>query len=158
MKRVLTTAALGIAVAALGSSGAAAAPPQPADFTGPITGVCDFPVLIEITGKVKVIEHGDRVITVGPGQKVTLTNQATGKRVRYNIAGSFHDRVLADGTLVSKGVGRNLLFTERLGLLLTIGNVAFTVTEGPPAPEGFAITSTADRGRIVDMCQVLAAP
>jgi hypothetical protein len=156
MNRALTVAALAVSTSALGLTPAMAAPPDPADGTGVIEGVCDFPVLLEITGKVKVIQHGDRVLTVGPGQKATVTNTETGESVRYNIAGAFHDAVQPDGSVISKGTGRNLLFTEELGMFLTVGNVQFTVTEDPTAPEGFAITINSVQGRIVDVCGVLA--
>jgi hypothetical protein len=155
MKRALTAAALAVSTSALGLTPAMAAPPEPADATGVIEGVCDFPVLLEITGKVKVIEHGDRLLTVGPGQKATVTNTETGESVRYNIAGSFHDAVQPDGSIVSKGTGRNLLFTEALGMFLTVGNVQFTVTEDPTAPEGFAITIDSVQGKIIDVCGIL---
>jgi hypothetical protein len=156
MKRALTAAALAVSTSALGLTPAMAAPPEPADFSGVFEGVCEFPVLVEATGKAKVIEHGDRVLTVGPGQKATLTNTETGESVHYNIAGAFHDAIQPDGSIISKGTGRNLLFTQELGMFLTVGNVQYTVTEDLTAPEGFAITINSVQGKIIDVCEVLA--
>jgi hypothetical protein len=41
-------------------------------------------------------------------------------------------------------------------MLVTVGNVAFTVTEDASAPEGIAITITGNRGKIIDVCAALA--
>jgi hypothetical protein len=156
MNRIRTILGVAATVSALLVTPALAAPPEPADDTIEVAGICDFPVLLEFTGKVKVIEHGDHIITVAPGQKVTVTNMETDESLRYNIAGAFHDQVQPNGDLVSKGTGRNLLFTEALGMLVTVGNVAFTVTEDASAPEGIAITITGNRGKIIDVCAALA--
>jgi len=153
--RVVTTAILSVAATALTFAPAAAAPPGPVDSEPvAIEGACDFTVESVLTGKFKIIEHGDTSIYVAPNQKITLTNPENGKTATYVITGSFHDEVQPDGSIVSKAVGKNLLWGPGVqGLLLTTGNVTVIVTG--PYSEDYMLSLQSSRGSIVDVCDVL---
>ncbi|MCY1675589.1 hypothetical protein OVA06_12880 [Pseudarthrobacter sp. SL88] len=116
---------------------ATAAPPVSADQTLPDFGageLCAFPVRIEITGKTKLI--GDWLEdhkTTSPGFKVTTTNLASGKTVKYTATGSSRYTVATDkaGNKYFEVVstGQNLLFSPELGGLFFVrGNVNYAVT------------------------------
>ena len=154
MKRVLSVVVLAVATSGLCVTSAAAAPPEPAFPDGEV-GVCGYPMRLDFTGKAKFIEHGGRAIPVAPGQKVTVTNLETDESVPYTIPGPVLDQFRPGGSKISGAVGRNLMFTSELGMLLTLRNVRSTVREDPTAPEGFAITVNSRKGRVTDVCAVL---
>jgi len=129
-----------------------AAPPEPAYDSFVLEDVCGFPIQVEVTGKVKVIEHGDRLITLAPGQRAPLTNEITGETIRINLAGAFHEEVQPNGDLIGKGTGHNVFAGPGVeGLLYTTGNVSYTDS----ASTG-AIEIRAQRGKIAVLCGVLA--
>lgn len=104
-------------------------PPSDATTSFVLTGVCSFPVTESVQGKAKVIELGDRLITIAPAQKATVTNNTDpSKRVTLNITGSFHITVLPNGDQVFEVTGRNLLFGGTLKtMILAIGTFTFTL-------------------------------
>jgi hypothetical protein len=145
-------AALALAVALAATRDASAAPPETFEDAFPVEGVCDFPVLLEVSGKSKFIELPDgRSIVTSPGLRVTLTNlDKPANSASYVITGAFHQRELAGGRLLVVATGRNLLFDPSLGMFLTVGRVAFEVDE-----DG-SVTPLEDTGRMIDVCVRLA--
>lgn len=156
MKRRFSTAALAIAASVMSVVPAVAAPPETLPGEPFLDETCGFPIEVVVTGKMKVIEHGDRTIYIAPQQKVTLTNPVTGETATYVITGSFHDRVQADGSIITMAVGKNVLFGPGIeGLLLTTGRVVVTTTN-PEDPDNFVLTINSARGRVINLCDVLA--
>ena len=124
--------------------------PAPLDVSF-VLGICGFPVLVEITGKEKLMAHpGGRLVITSPGSAATLTNLNTDRRVVEGITGTFRIAFLANGDAALAMTGRNLVETED-GLFLTIG--AFTLTTDP---FGNSVVPLAGTGRLIDMCAVLS--
>lgn len=152
MRRFIATVAVGLAASALHSSPALGAPPESAAASFLLSDTCSFPLQVELTGKAKVIEHGDRLITIGAGQKATLTNTRTGETIRLSLAGAFHEKVLPNGDLLGKGTGNNVFGRSSLGgLIYTTGNVTYIQNSRTGV-----VTFTGNRGKLVDLCKVLA--
>jgi len=145
--------ALALAVALVAARGAAAAPPEPVDDSFTVEGVCDFPVLLEATGKTKFIElPGGRFISVNPGFRVTATNEEEPThQITYVITGAAHVKELQSGDLSVVFTGRNLLFDPSYGMLLTIGRFTQVID-----PESGASTPPMGKGRVIDVCARLA--
>jgi hypothetical protein len=151
MKRLIAGGALGVAVSLLASAPALAAPPESAGGVFE-TQACGFPVQVEVTGKSKFIEHGDRLLTLGPAQKATLTNIGTGETISMNLAGAFHEEVLANGDLVGKATGHNVFSNTsgQEGLVYTTGRVTYTQDA-----ESGVVTITSPSAKIVNLCELL---
>ena len=125
-------------------------PPDPLDFSFVLT-TCGFPVLVEISGKEKVMAHpGGRLVITSPGSVATLTNVNTDRSVVEGITGTFRVAFLANGDAALAMTGRNLVETED-GLFLTIGS--FTLTTDP---FGNSVVPLAGTGKLIDMCAVLS--
>jgi hypothetical protein len=149
VKRFFSTAVLGLAATALSVTPAMAAPPEPIEITAE-TGGCDFPVLNEVTGKTKAIEHAGDTKFISPNQRVTLTNTDTGESVSYVITGVARFTETDTG-LTIRFTGHNLLFGPGIeGILYTSGTQTVVVDE-----EGVN-TLTESHGKVVNICQVLA--
>ncbi len=148
---VLAVALAALAVVLVLPKDASAARPQPVDATETLRGFCDFPVLLETSGKAKFIDlPGARSISTSPGLRVTLTNlEEPTNQVSYVITGSFHETELATGSLAVVATGRNLLFDPSFGWLLTIGRFTFVDEEGN-------LTRPKGKGRVIDVCERLA--
>ena len=130
MKRWLISAAV-VAGMMVSAGPAAAAPPDTCRCPPIPTTDCGFDVEIHVVGKTKTIELGDgRFIVPAPGQKATVTATASGKTVEYVATGTFHQQVLADGSVEFKVTGRNILTRPGIGLFLTTGNFNFAVDAG----------------------------
>lgn len=150
MKDLLAAGALGVVASCLLSAPASASPPESAAGAFEIS-YCGFPVQFRVTGKSKVIEHGDQLITIGPAQKGTFINTAAGKSVSLNLSGTFHETVLADGDLVGKATGHNLFAGPGVeGLLYTTGKVSYRVD----AASG-SLTITEPSAKTVNVCDLL---
>jgi hypothetical protein len=124
-------------------------PPTDATTSFVLTGVCSFPVTFSVQGKMKMIELGDRFITIAPAQKATITNNNdTSKQVTLNITGSFHVTQLPNGNSVYDVTGRNLLFGGTLKtLVLAIGSFTFALDAN------FQETSPLQgKGTLTDVC------
>ena len=148
---------LGMA-AVLALSKASLAAPVPVD-TQPFTveGYCDFPVSVQNTGKMNVIDlPGPDLLFTAPGQHATLTNnlQEPAKQVTVNSAGPGRVTPLDNGGVLVVARGHNILYDPGEGIFLTIGYARFTVAGGPGV--GGDITILESHGRIVDLCQRLA--
>jgi hypothetical protein len=149
-------AALALAVAFVLPKASSAEPPAPYYFNEELTDVCDFPVLVEITGKTKtiVLPDGSQLIT-SPGLRATLTNlEDSDNQVSFGITGPIRLTELENGVLLGVGRGRNLLLDPGGGTFLTIGRVEFTLT--PTAVEGvYDITILESTGPVIDVCALL---
>jgi hypothetical protein len=143
--------ALALAMAVMLPRATSAAPPEPIDNREVIEGECDFPVLIEESGKEKVIETGNgNTIITSPGLRATLTNlDEPTNQVTLNITGTVRVQEQANGDVVYVFRGRNLLYGPDVDLILTIGR--FTGTE---TAEGEFLPLTGN-GRIIDVCALL---
>jgi hypothetical protein len=141
---------LALAVALVVHKGASAVPPSPGDETFNVRGVCDFPVHVRVTGKMKVIDvPGPDVMITVPGQHATLTNlREPGNRVTVNSAGPGRVTQLRNGDVLLVVRGRNILYDPGEGIFLTIGKVRLTV--------GRDITILESHGRIINFCKRLA--
>jgi hypothetical protein len=129
-----------------------AAPPEP--FEDPpdvVDDECAFPVLLEVSGKVKFIDFGGgNTLLTSPGLSATLTNlNEPSHQVTIGITGAVHEEVLANGDVVFVFTGRNLLSGPDVDFILTIGRFTGTMTA---AGEFSGITG---EGRVVDICALL---
>jgi hypothetical protein len=155
MKRLLLSAALAAGIAAV-SGPAIAAPPT--DAGGELTlRDCGFKVEVQLTGKSQFVETGaGEILSLSPGQKVTLTNPENDKTVSYVITGSFHISTdPATGNTIVTATGTNLL-TRTLadeGIYLTTGNFSFETTAKGKIVEEFEFDGP---GQVVDVCAELA--
>ena len=143
-----------LAVALMAARDASAAPPEPVDDTFTIEeGVCDFPVLAEVSGKTKIIElPGEAFIATSPGVRITLTNQdQPTHQLTYVITGALHATELGSGDLLLVVTGRNLLFDPSFGMLLTIGRFTQVFDE-----QTETLTPPKGKGRVIDVCDRLA--
>ncbi len=159
MKRILLTTLgilMALAVAApVVSAQPGGGPPEPIDETPQELDpgvVCEFGVLLEQTGKTKEIDlPGDRTITIFPGTRATLTNLETGKQVTLNITGTFDERVLENGDVLTVLRGRNLALDPEAGFVLTKGRFSFAFDA-----EGNLIQPLSGKGKLVDVCGLLS--
>jgi len=143
-----------LAVALMAARDASAAPPEPVDDTFTIEeGVCDFPVLAEVSGKTKFVElPGEGFIATSPGVRITLTNQdQPTHQLTYVITGALHATELGSGDLLLVVTGRNLLFDPSFGMLLTIGRFTQVFDE-----QTETLTPPKGKGRVIDVCDRLA--
>ena len=144
--------ALALAMAVMLPRATSAAPPVPVDRPGEvIDDECDFPVLLEVSGKEKVIETGNgNTIITSPGLRATLTNlDEPTNQVTLNITGTVRVQEQANGDVVYVFRGRNLLYGPDVDLILTIGRFTGTETaEGEFSP-------LTGNGRIIDVCALL---
>ena len=147
--------ALALAVAFVLPRSSSAAPPEPVDVTFEATDVCDFPVLVEVTGKTKtiVLPDGSQLVT-SPGLRATLTNlEDPDNQVSFGITGPVR-LTEENGVLLGVGRGRNLFLDPGGGTFLTIGRVEFTLT--PTAVPGvYDITILESTGPVIDVCALL---
>ena len=148
--------ALALAAVVVLPKASSAAPPEPVDFSFEAPGFCDFPVLVEVTGKTKTIALPDgSFLLTAPGQRVTLTNlEEPDNQVSFGATGSFRERELENGDLLTVARGRNVLADPGEGMWLYIGRVEFisTPTDGP----FFDLTILENKGRVIDLCARLA--
>ena len=126
------------------------------DFSFEAPGFCDFPVLVELTGKTKTIELPDgSLLYTSPGLRITLTNlEETDNQVSFGITGTARERELENGAASVVARGRNFLADPGEGMFLFIGRVEFiqTPTDGP----FFDLTIQQSRGKVIDVCAALA--
>jgi hypothetical protein len=123
---------------------------EPASIVLPGADFCGFDVEAEIQQKFKVIEFtGDRgtwvtAMTVGKIH-VVLTNAETDESISLSIPGpGFID---VDGNLVT-GTGPWVIFIE--------GHIQYLVGRITFAPDPFGVRAVEVRGRVVELCDVLA--
>jgi hypothetical protein len=148
--------ALALALLALPKPASAAPPIPPGNYI--VEGACDFPVLIEATGKFGDKDlPGGRAIVLKPGFRATLTNlEDPTHKVTYVAGGVWHQRENfgPGGGDVVVATGRNLLVDPGFDIFLTIGRYTFISDASDPI---FAnITQLEGHGRIIDVCARLA--
>ena len=142
--------ALALAVVVVLPRATSAAPPEPVDETFVVEGECDFPVLVEISGKAKIIEFDGNTLTTSPGLRATLTNlDEPTNQVTVGITGTVRTKELANGDVVFVFRGRNLLFGPDVDFILTIGRFTGSMTA---AGEFSPLTG---KGRVIDICAAL---
>lgn len=156
---VVLAVVLALAVAAVLPRTASADPPVPVDGSTVDEGYCDFLVLREETGHLKLRElpGGDFLLT---GQvATTLTNLDDPENQLFD-PGGFSGRVtplteagLEDDVLVVAR-GHNLLFDPGEGIFLIIGQATFTVAGGPFVGGDIEILEV--HGRVINVCDSLA--
>jgi hypothetical protein len=143
----LATVLLGIFV----TNGYGQNPPQEVEDTFTIDGICAFPVLVELSGKMKVIElAGGKSIIIAPRAFVTLTNlDDPSKQEIFGITGAFHQSVLANGDTEFVVTGHNLLvgFDPDAPFVLTVGNFNFVFDESFNL-----VQPIAGDGLVIDIC------
>src|ERR687893_1796226 len=91
--------ALALAIAVMLPRVTSAQAPEPVDeIPFVVEGECDFDVLVEFSGKSKVIAlPGGRTLITSPGLFATLTNlEEPTNQVTLNITGAFHITELAN--------------------------------------------------------------
>ncbi len=154
---LVLSVALAVVVALVLPKAASAAPPDAVNSSVITTfGSCDFPVIIDISGKAKAIElpGGHTTILTSPGARATLTNfEEQANQVSYLITGVYHQTEGDNGELVVVTTGRTLLFDQSFGMFLAIGRFTFVLDE-----EGSFLqrpTDTAPRGSMIDICALL---
>ena len=147
--------ALALAVAFVLPKASQAEPPGPGDVTFEAPDVCDFPLLVEFTGKTKTINLDGSQLITSPGLRATLTNlEDPDNQVSFGITGPIRLTELEGGVLSVVGRGRNLLLDPGGGAFLTIGRVVFTLA--PTAVPGvYDITILESTGPVIDVCALL---
>jgi hypothetical protein len=106
---------------------------------------------LTFVGKTKELElPNDRTVILSPGLKVTLTNVDSNESVTVSAAGSFHEKVLPDGTIVTVATGTNVLFDPVEGLVVATGRFTFSVDE-----DGEPVQTLEGNGRIEDFIDLL---
>jgi hypothetical protein len=145
--------ALALAVAFVLPKVSTAQAPEPVvDRETTIVGACAFPVLLEETGKQKLIELPG--IMIFPGLKGTLTNLADpDNQVTLVEPGTGRVTPLENGDLLVEATGRNILVVPGEGIFQTIGRVEFTLA--PPYDVGSELTILANQGQLIDVCALL---
>jgi hypothetical protein len=121
----------------------------PPDIT--VTDVCAFEVAIHVDiNKEFSKEHQNGVTIITGRLVVTITNTETGESVSYNISGPVHI-TSQDGLETQVFLGRSLLFTPDIGMLVTSGRAVTTFD-----PETGAFTLVSHQGHAEDVCATLA--
>ncbi len=148
--------ALALAVALVAAArDASAAPPEPIPFPHfTVRGACDFPVLVESSGRIKYIDlpNGDFLVKY-PGDRITLTNKKDPThQLTYVATGTVHVTELENGDLLLVTTGRSvfLIQDKNIGILVPIGRFTTVIDEkgnfSPPT----------GHGRLIDACARLA--
>ena len=143
-------------VAAQSDNGAA---PQEYSVTyGPedlanLPGACDFPMQLEVSGKTKTIHQGDGgMIITSPGAIATVTNLANGEQATFNVTGSAHKSILANGNVKTVMTGRNLALDPVAGTFVSMGR--FTYVNDPT--DSVNLVPVSGKGRMIDVCARLS--
>jgi hypothetical protein len=151
----LALAVLAVAAVVASPKAASAAPPEPVDDRFVAEGYCDFPVLVESTGKqiFRELPGGDFFLFVR--STTTFTNlDDPENRVVDRGGGAGRIKPLENGDVLVVARGHNYLFDPGEGIFLTVGKVRFTVASGPGV--GGDITILESRGRLIDLCARLS--
>ena len=126
--------------------------PQPVNLTDTLgTEVCGFPVLYEVSGKMKAKElpNGDRLYQ-NPTLRVTLTNEANGKQETHGSTGTIRATDLEGGDVSLVSTGQNVIYSSTIGILVLNGRYTFVEDED----ENF--TQPQGTGKIIKICDRLA--
>lgn len=143
--------ALALVAAALPAAPAAAAPPEPTGFTVtfPAGRYCDFPLLVESTGKVKVLDR-DGTVFEASREVLDLTNVDTGATTTVRLGGTYRTTSLADGRTRTLTTGRTLIASQAKGITVLVGRFeAYQDVDGDL--DGDFVGS----GRVIAVCDQL---
>ena len=161
MKKILTLPLLLVAlIAGAGSVHAAPTPVDETPSTLPEGIFCkDFDVTYALTGKTNTITNGNVTTVTSPGQKITLTNDETGKSVSYVITGVRREVVVEATPLDITEVvvtGRNIVVNAKgsdiQGIYVLVGEFNFAII-----PEPFEeVRVFSGKGRVIDVCAALS--
>jgi hypothetical protein len=148
-------AALALAMVFVLPKATTAAPPESVDRTTLIEGTCAFPVLLEETGKQKVIDlPGEDFLVTFPGLRGTLTNlEEPDNQMTLVEPGKGRVTPLENGDWLVVATGHNVLVVPGEGIFLSIGRVEFILA--PPYEVGSELTILANQGRLIDVCALL---
>jgi len=126
--------------------------PTPIEGEFVLDGICEFPLLLQISGRAGEIELPDgRVLFTAPGQSLTATNlDEPSKSVTLAISGTFTETAHADGSATVVAHGPSGLFDPALGFVVIRGNFSWTVdSEGNAGP-------ATGIGDVIDVCAAIA--
>jgi len=159
MRRNITIIAFILMLIPLSSNlaGRTAAQGPPTEFHDAfeISGICEFPVLVELNGKAKTIElNGGRTIFTSPGLTATLTNlNEPAIETTVVITGAFHQTVRANGDTELVVTGRNLLigFDADAAFVITVGRFGFVYDA-----EFNLVEPLAGNGPVIEVCELLS--
>jgi hypothetical protein len=114
---------------------------------------CEFPVLVESSGKQKALElPGERIIFIFPDYYVTLTNvDEPTNQVTLNVTGSLHQTTLENGNEVTVVTGRNLLGDPKAGFVLAVGTFSYVFDA-----KDRLIQPLTGEGQLTDVCTLLS--
>jgi hypothetical protein len=131
-------------------------PPQPVVRTFTVEGACEFPVKFVESGKeMAILLPGGDILRLFPGGRSTLTNVDTGKQV--TLRGGGGGRVTLPqtegGNLRVTVFGHNVLVVPGEGIF-EVRKATFTLA--PPYDVGSKLTILERRGKLVDLCALLA--
>jgi hypothetical protein len=148
--------ALALAVAFVLPKVTTAAPPGSADATFTVAGACDFPVLFEQTGKLKVIglpgpEGAFLVIFAGGSSTLTNVDEPTNQ---VTLRGGGIGRVTPQdtGDWLVEVEGHNILVVPGEGIF-DVRHATFTLA--PPFDVGSELTILESQGKLTDLCALL---
>lgn len=132
-------------------------PPTPVE-TGQVvdegaSAICGFPVLVEVTGKLKLLElPGGRTILIAPGFNETFTNGNTGTTLTLNLTGPIQNNPVPGGGTELVFLGHNVVGDPDSGfLVLLVGR--FSAVFGT---DGTLVQPLDGNGQRSDLCALLA--
>jgi hypothetical protein len=131
-------------------------PPTEFEDTFTIEGICEFPVVVELSGKTKtIVLPGGRTTFIFPGEVATFTNlDDPAKHETLSITGAIRERVLENGDIELVFTGRNLIigFDPIAAFVITVGRFSVAFEPEPP----FDITQPlTGNGRVINVCELL---
>jgi hypothetical protein len=116
-------------------------------------GHCSFPMQLEVSGKTKTIHQGNGgMIITSPGAFATATNLANGEQATFNVTGSAHKSILANGNVKTVMTGRNFALDPVAGTFVSMGR--FTYVNNPSDTQN--IIPVSGKGRMIDVCALLS--
>jgi hypothetical protein len=119
---------------------------------GAVFGNCEFPILLEYSGKASTLELPDgRFTFTSPKLTATLTNLETGEQVTLTITGAFHQTTLENGDVVTVVTGSNLLGDPEAGFVLAKGTFSYVFSE-----KGKLVQPLEGEGQLTDVCELLS--
>ena len=127
-------------------------PPEPANQTFTLPGICGFDVQVTLTGREGLIAlpSGGFLITA-PDVYGTFTNLSDPtKSVTLNITGVFHVSFDQNGDTIVMVTGRNAFIEPSGGILLLIGNFTFVSDSN-----GNLIQGPTGVGQTISICDLI---
>jgi hypothetical protein len=108
---------------------------------------------LEVSGKTKTIKQGNGgIIITSPGAFATVTNQANGEQATFNVTGTAHKSILANGNVKTVMTGRNFALDPEAGTFVSMGH--FTYVNNPTDTTNLVPVS--GKGRMINVCALLS--